>query len=435
MVYFLYLLAGSLEGVRILNDIFFLISVVLVFYLAKEMSGGLLGAFVASVFYGIFMNVPALEGMFALPASLAVPFIVACLYSGLIYWRNGWRVFLVLAGIFVSIAGLIYIREASFILILMFIILKRGLSLKQGAINIAKDLGLLLISVLVPLLPFVFYFATYGPVDTFISGVLRSINSSVIGEPFIFPSAWTMLTILESLPLLIFSVGGIVMAMSKRSKYDVLLIFMLVLNYAVDLFSGRNFGHYWLNIVVPSALLSAIFVCDFMRINRQAVRSNVARLAPNLFVISMLLLSFPVSVYFQSQQYPNGSIQSDSIFWAISPLGSYQNQTLLANFLRDNTSQGEQVLVHGWMPEIYYLSGIQAPSPDLNTYYVGVTIPEAEYQLLLNMVIQQKFKYIVLADWANWDKDSIAITTRVYYREINRIGHCILYERQSLHSS
>jgi hypothetical protein len=427
MVYLFYLLAGSIEGVRILNDVFFLVSVIVMFYLAKEVLGGLLGAFIASGFYGVFMNVPALEGMFALPASMAVPFIVVSFYFGLIYWRKGQRMFLLLTGIFFAVAELIYLRETPFILVVMFMIFKKNLSLKQGVTNIAKDIGFLVVGAFVPLSVLVFYFASRGLVGNLVSGVLTPVH--LLLEPRVFPFVWALLTIFESLPLLTFSLGGIRVALSRRAKYDVLLVFMLVLGYALD--SVSFFGHYLLNIVVPSALLSAIFVPRFVGVVSRAVKSDRVRLR-ELFMISVLLLSFPVSIYFQSQRYPTGSIQTGFFFWGVSPLGSYENQTMLANFLRDNTGPGEQVLVHGWMPELYYLSGIQAPSPNLNTYQVGYTISRAEYQLLLDMVIQQKFKYVVLANWANWDTDSIAIAARVHYREIDRFGRAMLYERQNL---
>jgi hypothetical protein len=430
MVYLFYILF-SLDGVRILNDVFFLISVVVMFFLAKEVSGGLLGAFIGSAFYGIFMSVPALEGIFALPASLAVPSILISLYSGLIYWRNGQRAFLLLAGILVSIAGLTYAREASFVFILIFIIVSRALRLKQGVTNVAKEIGFLAAGMLLPLLAFVFYFAYYGLAGALVSGVLRPIYSQRVVQAF--PFGWVILTLLESLPLFIFSIGGFVVAVFRHSKYDVLLVFMFVLSYALDSFSF--FGHYLLNIVIPSALLSAVFIPILARTIGQASRSGKARRIPKLFVISVLLLSFSISGYFQILRYPNGSIQIDSLFWAISPLGSYQNQTMLATFLRNHTNQSEQVLVHGWMPEIYYLSGIQAPNPDLDTYDVGVTIPLKEYQTLLNLTIQQKFKYVVLADWAGWDRDAIAIAARVYYREIDRIGRVELFERQALYQS
>lgn len=435
IVYLFYFLSGSLDGVRILNDALFLISVVVMFFLAKEVSGGLLGGFIGSTFYAIFMNTPGLEGMFALPASFAVPFVAASLYAGLIYWRNGRGVFLLSAGVLVSVAGLMYLKEASFVFILIFIILYRASKLKQDRsilmdlTSIAKNIGLLAAGVLLPLLAFVSYFAYKGLAGALVSGVLRPISSQ--GAAQAFPFVWAIITLLESLPLFLFSAGGFVVAVFRRSKYDVLLVFMLVLNYTLDSFT--LFGHYLLNIVIPSALLSAVFIPILARTIGQAAKSDKARLIPKLFVVSILLSSFLVSFYFQSQRYPNGSMQSDSLFWVISPLGSYQNQTMLASFLRNNVSPDEQVLVHGWMPEIYYLSGIQAPNPNLDTYHVGATISSEDYQTLLDMTTQQRFKYIVLADWDNWDKDAIAIAARVYYREINTIGQCELLERQNLY--
>jgi hypothetical protein len=431
MVYFIYLLAGSLEGVRILNDILFFISVILMFYLAEELLGGLWEGFVGSALYVFFMNVPALEGMYALPASMAIPFIVAGSYSGLVYWRRGKKYILVLAGVLVSVAGLLYAREFSFMLILVFIIRQRMLP-ERSWIEIMRNAGFLLTGTLVPFLPFVFYYAGYGRICTLVPNILRPLY--YFFQIGINPPLWVLLTILEILPLAILSVIGAIITITRELRYRGLLMLMLILACIINIFTLKFFGHYWLNTVVPSALLATVAISALVRANHRTAKSNALHLAPKTrtLAISLLVLSSSISFYIQIQQLPIGSIQWGPAQMVYSPFGSYQNQTLLATFLRDNTNNNDQILVHGWMPEVYYLSGIEAPTPNLNTVLVGVTIPKAEYQGLLNMIVQQKFKYIVLANWANWDIDSIATITRAYYNRIDRIGYCELYEPQRL---
>ena len=448
MVYFLYLVGGSLENVRILNDLLFFVSVIVVFYLAKELLDVESEAFVAAALYAIFMSVPALEGQFALPASMAVPLIVASFYFGVVYWRNEKKRFLMIAGIFASAGGLLYAREFSFLIILMFMILERGLSLKVGWSKITMNarirpimMGVLFLmfgTIILPL-SFALYYASYGRIDALVSGLLRPLHVSydLVGLPP-FPISWAIITILEISPLLIFSLIGVIIAIRRKSRNGILLTFMFALAFVVNFLVHRYFGHYWLNLVVPSVLLASPVITALTRTIRQRThflrpKNNVSHYVRTSFAISLLMLSSFISGYMQVQQYPTGSISSGYFEMVYSPFGSYQNQTLLATFLRNNTSQDDQILAHGWMPEVYYLSGIRAPSPYLATFYVGSSIPEAEYQRLQYMVVQQEFKYVVLSHWANWDTDSIAALTRAYYDEIGRVGYCELYARQALY--
>jgi hypothetical protein len=432
MVYFFYFLAGSLDNVRILNDIAFFISVIVMFYLAKELLGGLFEGFVGSLMYAIFMNVPALEGMYALPASMAIPFIVASFYFGLAYSRAKREGFLILAGASVSIAGLLYAREFSFLFILMFIILEGTLRDRKWN-EIIRHTAFLLTGTLLPSLPFAFYYAGFGRVDVLVSRVLsplfypRSLNV----DPN--PMPWVLLFAIEILPLLVLTVIGIIISITRKLRRGKLLILMLALACIINVFIFKFFGHYWLNAMIPSVLLATVTISTLVKTNSHTTKRNTSPVtrARALAIILLMLVSL-VSFYFQMQQYPTGSIQWNAIEMLYSPFGSYENQTRLATFLRDNTNKNDQILVHGWMPEIYYLSGIEAPTPNLNTIYVGSTIPKTEYQGLLNMVVQQEFKYIVLAHWANWDIDSIATITRAYYHKINQIGYGELYQRQML---
>jgi uncharacterized membrane protein len=448
LVYTFYLLAGSLENVRILNDFLFFVSVIVLFYLAKELLDGQIEALVATALYAIFMNVPALEGQFALPASMAIPLIVMSFHFGAVYWRSEKRRFLPIAGVLVSIGGLLYAREFSFLIILVFMILERELSPKDGWTKIAMNANLrsilmnvsfLLIGTLILPLAFVLYYAGHGHVDMLVSGLLRPLygNLGLGGFPA-FPISWAILTLLEILPLLVLSVIGAIIAFRKKSRNGILLIFMFALALVVNTLVHRYFGHYWLNLVVPSALLASPAIITLARTIRQrshslGENSTVSKRVIVSFVISILVFSSFVSGYLQTQQYPTGSIFSGYFEMVYSPFGSYENQTMLSTLLRSNTKQGEQVLAHGWMPEVYYLSGIRAPSPYLATFYVGSTIPETEYQRLQYMVVQQEFKYVVLAHWANWDTDSIAALTRAYYDKIGRVGYCELYERQAFY--
>jgi hypothetical protein len=434
LVYFVYLVAGNLINVRLFNDTAFFVSVIVMFYLAKKLLGGLFEAVIASLMYAILMNIPALEGMFALPASMAIPFVVGSFYVGLAYWQSEREHLLILAGILTSIAGMFYLRELSFLLILIFIILQVAKSERKWA-QTFKRTGLLLSGALLPFLPFAVYYTDFGRINALFQGVLSPLYYPRVINVVTNPLPWVLVFVVEILPFVILAVIGIVISVRRRLQYRTLLMLMLALNVIIDIFIFKFFGHYWLNAVTPSVLFGAVSISALVKAGPQSTKKNVRNLVSiaRVLAISFLILVFLVSFYFQVQQYPTGSIQLGSFEMQYSPFGSYENQTKVATFLRDNVGENDQILVHGWMPEIYYLSGIEAPSPDLNTVDVGVTISDAEYQRLQNMVVQQEFKYIVLAHWDGWDTDSIATLTEAYYEKIDTIGYCELFQRQQLY--
>lgn len=434
LVYFVYLVAGSLENVRLFNDIAFFVSVIVMFYLAKKLLGGLFEGLVASLMYVILMNTPVLEGMFALPASMAIPFVIASFYVGLAYWQSEREYLLVLAGILNSIAGMFYLRELSFLLILIFIILQVVKSERKWT-QTFKRTGLLLSGALLPFLPFAVYYTNFGRIDVLFQSILGPLYYPRVTNVDTNPLPWVLLFAVEILPFVILSAIGIIISVKRRLQYKTLLMLMLALNVIIDIFIFKFFGHYWLNAVTPSVLFAAVSISALVKARPQSTKKNVRNLISiaRVLAISFLILVSLVSFYFQMQQYPTGSIQWGSIEMLYSPFGSYENQTKVATFLRDNVGENDQILVHGWMPEIYYLSGIEAPSPNLNTVDVGVTISKAEYQRLMNMVVQQGFKYIVLAHWDSWDTDSIATLTQAYYEKIDTIEYCELFQRQQLY--
>src|SRR3989475_12924248 len=74
------LVGNTILGIRILNDILFLLSIIVVYRLGSRWWGRSAGV-AAGFFYVVFLCLPALEGPLAMSESLLTPFLLLSLLA------------------------------------------------------------------------------------------------------------------------------------------------------------------------------------------------------------------------------------------------------------------------------------------------------------------------------------------------------------------
>jgi hypothetical protein len=144
-------------------------------------------------------------------------------------------------------------------------------------------------------------------------------------------------------------------------------------------------------------------------------------------MVSILILLLLPSLFFQALQFPSGSIHWEFINWDYSTIGNYDQVTELTSYLKSlNVTNGE-VLVQDWLPYVYWLTGIKAPTPYLNSYQIGLGIPLDAYEKLFNEVEEREIPYVVVMAQRAEGIDNITDFVRNEYFPLESIGEADVY--------
>jgi hypothetical protein len=108
----------------------------------------------------------------------------------------------------------------------------------------------------------------------------------------------------------------------------------------------------------------------------------------------------------------------------------------IVNYLKSLDLKDGEVLLHGWLPYLYWLSGLVAPSKHICTIKEWAPIPAEEYETLLDKVKERSFKYIILttipSSFTSVDAlDPIAENTVTRYFYVKSIGDALIYSKYS----
>src|SRR3989475_6084582 len=157
------LIGNTILGIRILNDILFLLSIFVVYRLGSRWWGRSAGV-AAGFFYVFFMCLPALEGPLAMSESLLTPFLVFSLWAFQRFVDSRRDLWLAISVLAASLATLTKLSAGFGLLLLLFLVVdasrKEHRSAPSGrslAASLARRLGLLVGVAAVPAAPRVGY--------------------------------------------------------------------------------------------------------------------------------------------------------------------------------------------------------------------------------------------------------------------------------------
>ena len=408
LLYILYLIpihffGNTIIPIRMLNNILFLISLIVLYFIAKSWYGKKVG-FISVFFYGIFMNLPVFQAHQAMSEALSAPFIIFSIYFYNEYLENGRKIVLVVSGISVSAALLINQGQAMGIIALLLMV-KFTKSESHGKCSETKlrRILVLLLGVFLPILIVVIYFWSQRAMYNLVERVLISYFLRI---EYFYPVADFTLDILflilaEGLPLWLFCISGFIACYLRLNKYDKLSIIWMLCFLGLALIPPF-LGHHFTFVMAPTSLLAGL---GFSSINNyvklRPLRNFLSGYRQNIkgmLVVFILVLSLVPSIYFANLQYPNLHIHWRFVHFdyagAQGPW-TYEKQLEVGNFLKSNTSEDSKILIHDLWATPYWLSGHIAPSRYISTTEI-FTIPEEEFQRLADMVKNREFEYVVI---------------------------------------
>jgi hypothetical protein len=439
LAYLIYLLPIQLLGneimpIRMINNVLFWASIVVLYLIAKDWYGSRVGL-VSALFYGVFMNAPILETHLAIPGSLSIPFIIFSIYFCSIYLRKDQRSALLVSGLLMSSASLIVQYQATGIILLLVMLVHRYMASEkytETKTHLTKDLmtdiSILVVGVLLPFSLAFAYFWSYGVANDLIQAFSLARFEGYITSGDVC-SSLKFLIIVEALPLWLFSLFGLIMSFLRFKTHDVLLIAWTLLFLPMAIVSP-HFGRHFSQLVPVASLLSGVGIVPMLKLLPKNLR-NHQRNASSIFFITVLVISFIPSVYFQPTQYPNTNftLWNERLYYSFA--NNWNEQQEIVSFIKSNAS-GKAVLIHGWEMELYWLSGHLAPGIRWASSYKapGIDITDTVYQEILNYVKKGDFEYVILM--SSFLPDEIMRYVSMNYFFVKSIGLYQIYSKYNV---
>jgi 4-amino-4-deoxy-L-arabinose transferase-like glycosyltransferase len=411
---------NSILPIRVFNNILFVLSALAVYHLGEKWFGRT-SALLAATLYAIFINAPIIEGQLATAWSLSSYFIIFSLYFaalGTLQQTSNMmrRMYLLVAGASASAVILILIQAVVFVPIVLFILLY-GKPLRHGS----RELIIFSLSLMVPILFSAFYLSQLGILEEmFNMTIFKSFTSYSSLNPEV-AFEYKYMIIVELLPLWLLLPVGVYYSLKKREQKHLVILVWFSILMLLALYITPHFGRHFLYAVAPLSILGGIglrpIFADYGKYRRARLKSVGLTLG-----LIVLFLSFVFATGLQSRHFPNYNIDWQFIHYDWVFASDYQQQQKIVDFLRDNgINSTSKVLFHGWLPELYWLSGQLAPSIYVYTYRgPGVDISQSEYDKILALVEQQKFDFVIFLDLV---PDEIMSSTRQNYQLIEIIGN------------
>lgn len=381
LLYIIYAIVnGDLYMVRLLSLISGLFSVVVFFFIAKNLFKRKAAIYFSTSFFAIILGTPYLEGNIANAENFIMLPVLLAFYLILTGSGNRKRQY-VIPGILLSIAFLTKIVAvfdlAAVVCFLTFIRFFEHVSLNKRLLkkevkkltSILREEALLIVAFVIPIIIVAFYFLLIGAFPDFWSSAFsQNVGYVGYGNNFLLP----MGLLLFKLFLLIFS---LLIIFRYRVSLGKTLCFILIW-FSFSMFSAffpsRPYTHYLL-VLLPSFSLLLGVVLEYPKLRK---------------VIVLLLVAVVVLVKLNFSPYKNilgyygnyfsflsgGSVENYQKFF--DP-GTHRNYEL-ARFVNIKTTPNENIFVWSDGAEIYALSGKLPPGRYTVAYHISLTAEAIE---------------------------------------------------------
>ncbi|MCD6484906.1 MAG: glycosyltransferase family 39 protein [Candidatus Odinarchaeota archaeon] len=391
----LFMKDNPIVGIRIINNIFFVLSSYILYLISLNLFRDKAIATTTTILYGIYMNIPTYEGILAMSESLSAPFFLLSIYFLICKgYRQDFKSsyqeerYFILSGISASIAALI---RPIHVLLIVLLFLYLLISSFQKRIKFNAYL-FTLIGILIPVLPVLLYFYFNNALDDMFNVLFFRQFERFVYTTRDVPLTLKIILVIVGLPLLIFSSIGIIILqlINRVEKQHIMFLttwFSLYLSEII--FMKPRHGHRIIDFLPILVVLSALSIHTLYR-----KFSRRKKVLTRLFVFLIILMFIPCS-YFYIIQFPNLNLTLGDFKWRYADFNSYEEQLELAYYIKTSTQPNDTIFVYGWASEVYWLSGKLAPTKWVWSRPEN-TMPSYEKERLLNLIRDKYFALIVL---------------------------------------
>jgi len=425
-IYYLYALGIAIFGettqaIRIFTALYSLLTVYAVFLVTRLISGPTAGL-IAALLHGIFSSAPLLQGsssntevFLVLPALLIIYFLLQSVEFN--HRRN-----LFFCGIACAASILIKTVAMPFVLLAALSTIARPRSINTGREKMLDISALATGPVMLGSITLAYFFLN-GALEDFIywnmTFPLRYFSSSVGGPLFASTAVMLLPTLLPLIVIAIPAFFGIICKSRTWKEYVAALTLPAALTAVI--LPGKHFPHYFILLVPPLAILTAMGIARFWTMQRRQVVCWAA-----IFVFSLLVsLSAQFKYYLIYTPYEVSMEKYGPVF--VESLD-------VARYLKERTSPSDYIFQWGFQMELYYLSSRRSPVPFISsTLVTGPRNSADSIQQLLAGINQKKPKYIVFEKkWGDLpgSKEMAEIISRDYFLEAT-VAYAEIHRRKS----
>ncbi|HEY5975459.1 MAG TPA: glycosyltransferase family 39 protein [Geobacteraceae bacterium] len=423
--FYLYALGISLfgatkEAVRVFTASYSVLTVLAVFGTARLVHGVRAGLF-AALLCAVYLSAPTIQASSSNTEVFMVLPVMASIYFFLKSAESGRRLFLAASGFAAGCAMLIKTVALPYA-VLLFIFC---LFIRRPAKS-SRDYLLDILSLVGPPLALAgmtfAYFAYHGALADLIYWTVtfaRKYRDIMISGPQLL---WVIKLLAPELALmtLVAIPTALWLAVARRGLASLLLVGLILAALAAVLLPGKNFPHYFIQLIPPLAVMAGIGLAEVSR------RKGL-----------LLYLTVPVVAglfaYSVKEDYKFYLVYSPQLVSMAKYGPTFADSETVAAYLKERTEPTDYIFQWGFEPELYFLANRRAPVPYISSTLVPYAPdPAAAVRQIMARLGQTKPKYfIVQPEWSDIPglPEFPQVALRDYYLE-NIVRYAYIYRRR-----
>ncbi|MDI6720936.1 MAG: glycosyltransferase family 39 protein, partial [Candidatus Aenigmarchaeota archaeon] len=320
------------------------ISSYILFLIARKLFDKKIAICSAVIFLFIF-TMPAMSGYAITGDKLSVMFSLASIF----YFVDADKKNLAISGIFLGIAALA--KQTSLVILGFYFLyyiylLSRDKKLK----NYSSRFLIIVFFIMVPILIVVLHFLSIGALNEMTTWTTKEVlnlrkDDTWIANPAKFTYLETIYTFSIFSPVFFLSFIAFVHFLIKFTKGTIIHNeLMLVMLTIPTLYPFILVFRYTTLLLIPLSILSSIALLEFTKSLREK-NSPYLKITASLAIGILFLLSVSLNIY--------------SVYKLHTSFSQHEkDQDKIIEYLVNNMEKNQRIYVYGYVPKIYYLSGI-----------------------------------------------------------------------------
>ena len=340
------LFGNSIIMIRLFNNLFFWISCYYFFKISFSLFKNKNKAYVSTLFYIIFMNIPYFEGQLVMSESVALHFTIFGYYALLRYTNKKQNYLLFLTLIFFLLSFLTRVTLIINLIILgIFWIKSKNININNKKV-LKKTPWILaiLVTLFILLRKQIYYY-------------FKNYTLYLLNTVYVPISNWYILLLQFLGPIILIFVGFVELIKRTKIKHTSQFITAFILTFILG-FLPNAYGHFFISVIPFFAILTTVGVYYLVSISNRYIKYT--------YLIIIFLFAI-VNIYFWAYQHPNFNWDTFGWTWRYSDSDSKNMQESIAYDLRN--LDGETLLL-GWEPYVCF----RANKPGCHAYFNFINI-------------------------------------------------------------
>ncbi|MCD4679937.1 MAG: glycosyltransferase family 39 protein [Bacteroidales bacterium] len=397
----LWIFGDTIEQIHIAFIFVNLITIVFLFFIGRKLFSNTIALIIAASFAILSMS-PHANGFTVQAEHLMMMFVCGGLLLLIHAINSNKAIYFFIAGILLCFSLMIKQTGLFFILfggiaILSYYLINKPTNLKRGIINSLIYSAGVFISFAV----FMIIIWAYGAFEEMFYWIFERASSYVSKHSFeagleLFRNIFIKLAHQFEIFWVLALSGIILVFIVKINNYKkfVLLSFAF-LSFLTIIPGFRFFGHYWIQTIPVISVLIGISIMFLIQLLSKVVKINVSKV--------IICAAFTIFMISHLNTHKNYYFNPDytAVLRAVYGMNPFPESKVIGDFIKDNTSEGDKIIVLGSEPQVLIYSGRRSASKHIFIPFLmsdTLLFPESKklQQEFIDDIIREKPKYMVV---------------------------------------